>query len=201
MCDYSVLVDGQAKVFLGGPPLVKMATGEDADDEALGGAEMHSRVSGLSDYFATDERDAIRLGRQIVARLNWRKLGPPPARGPRPPRYDPEEILGIVPTDLKVPFDPREVLARIVDGSRVRRVQAALRHLAGHRLGARPRLSGRRAGQPPRRAVQRGGQEGRRVHPARQPDRHPAAVPAEHHRLHGRHRRTSRAGSSRTAPR
>ncbi|GAA4833213.1 carboxyl transferase domain-containing protein [Actinomycetospora corticicola] len=117
MCDYAVLVDKAAKVFLGGPPLVKMATGETADDEALGGAEMHSRVSGLSDYFATDERDAIRLGREIVSRFHWRKLGPAPAALVEPPRYDPEEILGLLPPDPKVPFDPREVLARTVDGS------------------------------------------------------------------------------------
>jgi acetyl-CoA carboxylase carboxyltransferase component len=117
MCDYSVMVDRQAKVFLGGPPLVKMATGEESDDESLGGASMHSRVSGLSDYFATDERDAIRIGRDIVARFNWRKLGPPPASDPVPPRYDPDEILGVVSADVKVPFDPREVLARTVDGS------------------------------------------------------------------------------------
>src|SRR6476469_6179702 len=116
MCDYSVLVDGQAKVFLGGPPLVKMATGEESDDESLGGAGMHSRVSGLSDYFAVDELDAIRLGRDIVARINWRKHGPPP--GPAAdPRYDPDEILGVVSADVKVPLDPREVLARVVDGS------------------------------------------------------------------------------------
>jgi acetyl-CoA carboxylase carboxyltransferase component len=118
MCDYSVLVDQQAKVFLGGPPLVKMATGENADDESLGGADMHSRVSGVADYFAVDELDCIRLGRQIVADLNWRKLGPRP-RGPvEEPRYDPEELLGIVSADFRVPFDPREVIARIVDGSR-----------------------------------------------------------------------------------
>jgi acetyl-CoA carboxylase carboxyltransferase component len=117
MCDYSVLVDHAAKVFLGGPPLVKMATGETADDESLGGAEMHSRVSGLSDYFATDEHDAIRLGREIVARFHWRKLGPPPSRHAPEPRYDPEEILGVIPPDPKVPFDPREILARTVDGS------------------------------------------------------------------------------------
>src|SRR5580693_564630 len=116
MCDYAVLVDGQAKVFLGGPPLVKMATGEESDDESLGGAEMHSRVSGLSDYFAVDEHDAIRIGRDIMARINWRKQGPPP--GPAaPPRYDPDEILGIVSADVKVPFDPREILARVVDSS------------------------------------------------------------------------------------
>ena len=118
MCDYSVLVDGQAKVFLGGPPLVKMATGEDADDEELGGAQMHSRVSGLADYFATDERDAIRLGRRIVSELNWRKLGPSPALPADEPVYDAEELLGIAPADIRVPFDPREVLARVVDGSR-----------------------------------------------------------------------------------
>ena len=116
MCDYAVLVDRQAKVFLGGPPLVRMATGEEADDESLGGAEMHSRVSGLSDYFAVDEYDAIRIGRDIMARINWRKQGPPP--GPvTGPRYDPDEILGIVSADAKVPFDPREILARVVDDS------------------------------------------------------------------------------------
>ncbi len=116
MCDYAVLVDRQAKVFLGGPPLVKMATGEEADDESLGGAEMHSRVSGLSDYFAVDEYDAIRIGREIMARINWRKQGPPPGPATEP-RYDPDEILGIVSADVKVPFDPREVLARVVDDS------------------------------------------------------------------------------------
>jgi acyl-CoA carboxylase subunit beta len=118
MCDYSVLVDGQAKVFLGGPPLVKMATGEDSDDEALGGAEMHSRISGLSDQFAVDEVDCIRIGRRIVAELNWRKLGPAPAQPPDPPAFDAEELLGIASADFRVPFDPREVLARVVDGSR-----------------------------------------------------------------------------------
>ena len=118
MCDYSVLVDGQAKVFLGGPPLVKMATGEDADDEQLGGAEMHSRVSGLADHFAVDELDCLRLGRQIVSELNWRKAGPGPTRPVDPPAYDPDELLGIASGDMRVPFDPRDVLARVLDGSR-----------------------------------------------------------------------------------
>jgi acyl-CoA carboxylase subunit beta len=118
MCDYAVLVDRQAKVFLGGPPLVKMATGEDADDEELGGARMHSQVSGLSDYFATDDRDAIRIGRRIVSELNWRKLGPPPSLPADEPVHDPEDLLGIAPADIRVPFDPRDVLARVVDGSR-----------------------------------------------------------------------------------
>ena len=117
MCDYAVLVDQQAKVFLGGPPLVKMATGEDADDESLGGADMHSRVSGLADYFATDELDCIRIGRQIVADLHWRKLGPKPSSSVDEPLYDPDELLGIVSADFRVPFDPREVIARVADGS------------------------------------------------------------------------------------
>ncbi|TMR32209.1 acyl-CoA carboxylase subunit beta [Actinomadura geliboluensis] len=117
MCDYVVMVKERAKVFLGGPPLVKMATGEEADDEELGGAEMHARASGLADYMAADEADALRLGRQIVRNLNHRKLGPAP--GPvEEPLYDAEELAGIVPEDLKVPFDPREVIARIADGSR-----------------------------------------------------------------------------------
>jgi acyl-CoA carboxylase subunit beta len=117
MSDYVVMVDGSAKVFLAGPPLVKMATGEDADDESLGGAGMHARTSGLADYFAVDERDAIRLGRQIVSRLNWKKLGPAPAASYEEPLFDADELLEIVPGDLKVPFDPREVIARVVDGS------------------------------------------------------------------------------------
>src|SRR6204780_943319 len=118
MCDYAVLDDGQAKVFLGGPPLVKMATGEDADDEQLGGARMHSEVSGLSDQFAVDERDCLRIGREIVADLGWRKLGPGPSRPPDEPLYDREELLGLTPADFRIPVDPREILARIVDGSR-----------------------------------------------------------------------------------
>lgn len=117
MSDYVVMVDGGAKVFLGGPPLVKMATGEESDDESLGGARMHATTSGLADYLAADEHDAIALGRQIMRRLNWRKHGPAPAQDFAEPVFDPEELLGIVPTDLKLPFDPREVIARIVDGS------------------------------------------------------------------------------------
>ena len=100
MSDYTVFVDRRAQVFLGGPPLVKMAIDEDADEETLGGAEMHSRVSGLSDHLAVDEVDAIRLGRQIIRRLNWRKLGPPPAATVARPVLDPEELIGVAPVDV-----------------------------------------------------------------------------------------------------
>jgi acetyl-CoA carboxylase carboxyltransferase component len=116
MSDHVVMIKERSKVFLAGPPLVKMATGEESDDESLGGAEMHSRTSGLGDYLAVDELDAIRIGRRIVARLNWHKQGPTPAPV-MPPRYDENELIGIVPADLRIPFDPREVIARIVDDS------------------------------------------------------------------------------------
>ncbi len=118
MSDHVVMIKEQSQVFLGGPPLVKMATGEDADEESLGGGEMHARTSGLADHLAEDEVDAIRITRQIVSRLNWRKLGPGPSQPADEPLYDAEELLGIVPTDLKQPFDPRDVIARLVDGSR-----------------------------------------------------------------------------------
>lgn len=116
MSDHVVMIRERSKVFLAGPPLVKMATGEESDDESLGGAEMHARTSGLGDYLADDETDAIRIGRRIVARLNWRKQGPAPAPVVEP-AHDPRELLGIVGADLRIPFDPREVIARFVDGS------------------------------------------------------------------------------------
>jgi acetyl-CoA carboxylase carboxyltransferase component len=118
MSDYVVMVQNQAQVYLAGPPLVKMATGEDTDHEELGGAEMHSRISGVSDYLARDEHDAIRIGREIVAHLDWTKAARPRSRVIEPPKYDAEELLGIASPDVKVPYDAREVIARIVDGSR-----------------------------------------------------------------------------------
>jgi acetyl-CoA carboxylase carboxyltransferase component len=117
MSDYVVMVKGGAKVFLAGPPLVKMATNEETDEETLGGAEMHSRISGVSDYLAEDERDAIRLGREIIAHLNWRKLGQAKMQAPEEPAYDPDELLGIGSIELRKPFEVREVIARIADGS------------------------------------------------------------------------------------
>jgi len=97
---------------------VKMATGEDADEENLGGAEMHTQISGLGDYLAENELDGIRMCRELVAHLNWRKKGPGATMPNDEPIHDPEELLGIVAKDLRTPFDMREVIARIVDGSR-----------------------------------------------------------------------------------
>jgi acetyl-CoA carboxylase carboxyltransferase component len=118
MSDYVVMVRQQAQVYLAGPPLVRMATGEETDHESLGGAEMHSSVSGVSDYLAEDEHDAIRLAREIMAHLNWKKTGPPPRPDVEAPRYDPDELLGIASADTRVAYDSREVIARVVDGSR-----------------------------------------------------------------------------------
>jgi len=118
MSDHVVMIDGASKVFLAGPPLVKMATGEEADEESLGGASMHARTSGSADHLATDELDALRLGRQVVRNLHHRKHGPGPSRPADPPLRDPDGLLDLAPADLKQPLDPREVLAHVVDGSR-----------------------------------------------------------------------------------
>jgi acetyl-CoA carboxylase carboxyltransferase component len=122
LSDHTVLQRGSAKVFLGGPPLVKMAINEDADEEELGGAEMHARRSGLADHLAVDERDALRLGRQIVRRLNYPQLTPPRMHA-APPAYDPDELIGVAPADLSMPYDVREVIARVVDGSELDEVK------------------------------------------------------------------------------
>lgn len=121
MSDYTVMVKNQAKVFLAGPPLVKMATNEITDEETLGGAAMHSRTSGVSDYLAQDEKDALRLAREILETFHEAGMGQPSEQFPQnevvEPLYPAEEILGIVPDDLKIPFDIRELIARVVDGS------------------------------------------------------------------------------------
>ncbi len=124
LSDYNIVVENQSKIFLGGPPLVKMATGEESDDETLGGARLHAEVSGLGDYLATDEMDAIRMCREVISHLDI----PKPDRGPSfvadPPVHDPEELLGLVSPDLRQPFDMREVIARVVDGSRFEEYKA-----------------------------------------------------------------------------
>ncbi len=120
MSDYTVFVRGQATAYLGGPPLVKMAIGEEVDDETLGGAEMHATVSGLADYLAEDDRDGVRIGRFILSQLQQPKPAAALARRqtPEPPAYDPDELLGVIPADGRIPFDIREIIARLVDSSR-----------------------------------------------------------------------------------
>ncbi|HEY3743795.1 MAG TPA: carboxyl transferase domain-containing protein [Bryobacteraceae bacterium] len=119
MSDYVIMVKRRAQVFLAGPPLVKMATGEVVDEESLGGAEMHSRVSGLSDYLAEDEVDAIRQAREIVSFYNFSKPATPADSTVfDEPLYAADELLGIASSDLRIPFEVRDVIARVVDGSR-----------------------------------------------------------------------------------
>jgi acetyl-CoA carboxylase carboxyltransferase component len=123
MSDYTVMVKGQAKVFLAGPPLVKMATNEITDDESLGGAEMHSKVSGVSDYLAQNEADGIRLAREIISFIDSDDAFVP-TKEIEEPKYSAEEILGIVNPDTKIPYDIREIIARITDGSRFHEFKA-----------------------------------------------------------------------------
>ena len=118
LSDYIVMVRGRTRAFLAGPPLLKAATGEIATEEELGGADMHTHVSGLGDYLAEDDRDALRIAREIIAMLDWDKTMPKGApRAFKPPRYDADDLIGIMPADHKRPVDMREVIARIVDDS------------------------------------------------------------------------------------
>ncbi|GGF52439.1 propionyl-CoA carboxylase [Azorhizobium oxalatiphilum] len=125
LSDYSVIVRGTGAVFLGGPPLVKAATGEEVTVEELGGADMHTSVSGTCDYPAASEDQAIHMGREIVAQWDRAPKWACQRETPEPPLYDPQEIYGIVPDDIKKQFDMREIIARIVDGSRFHEYQPA----------------------------------------------------------------------------
>ncbi len=114
LSDYVIMVRGRAKAFLAGPPLLKAATGEIATDEELGGALMHTQVSGLGEYLAEDDSDGVRLAREVLSRLDWRNSNLP---GGKPPRYPADELLGVMPQDYKKPVDMREAIARFVDDS------------------------------------------------------------------------------------
>ena len=116
--DYNIFIREQSKVALGGPPLVKMATGEESDAEAIGGAQLHAEQSGLADYLAENEMDALRLCREVISHLDWKKREPIPNYISEKPLYDDEELLGIIDRDLRQPVDIREIISRIVDGSR-----------------------------------------------------------------------------------
>jgi 3-methylcrotonyl-CoA carboxylase beta subunit len=125
MSDETVIVRGTGTIFLGGPPLVKAATGEEVSAEELGGADVHSRVSGVTDHYAVSDEHALALARQIVRNLSRRKPDPPWDVLPtEEPLYDPEELYGIVPTDFSKGYDVRELIARLVDGSRLHEFKA-----------------------------------------------------------------------------
>jgi len=118
MSDYNIMVRGKAKVFLGGPPLVKAATGEDATDEELGGAEMHAHLAGTAEYLVEDDADAVARAREVVGRLNYnRDTAPDWGRKYDAPLYDTDDLCGLVPVDYRKPYEVRELIARLVDGS------------------------------------------------------------------------------------
>jgi acetyl-CoA carboxylase carboxyltransferase component len=143
MSDETVIVKGQGTIFLGGPPLVKAATGEEVTAEELGGADVHTRISGVADHFANDDAQALAIVREIVANLHlelprqWDRLEP------RPPKYEPREIYGVIPADSRVGYDVREVVARIVDASEFHEFKSrygttlvcGFAHIEGHPIG------------------------------------------------------------------
>jgi len=117
MSDETIMVREQATIFLAGPPLVKAATGEVVTAEELGGADTHCRISGVADHYAEDDNHALAIARRCVANLNWKKLGELQTRPVRAPLYDCQELYGVIPADAKQPFDVREIISRLVDGS------------------------------------------------------------------------------------
>jgi 3-methylcrotonyl-CoA carboxylase beta subunit len=142
MCDETIIVRDQGTIFLGGPPLVEAATGEKVDAETLGGGDVHTRLSGVADHLAENDEDALAKARRIVAQL---PLGPDtrPAQAPVPPRYGAEELYGVMPPDTRTPYDVREILARLLDGSEFDEFKAryaetlvcGVGHIHGHRVG------------------------------------------------------------------
>jgi len=124
MSDEAVIVRNQGTIFLGGPPLVRAATGEEVTAEELGGGDVHTRISGVADHLAEDDAHALEMGRDILAHLGPPARAPLALRAPEPPRYDPAEIPGILPRDLRTPYEVREVIARLVDGSRFHEFKA-----------------------------------------------------------------------------
>ena len=184
MSDETIIVKGTGTIFLGGPPLVKAATGEEVTAQDLGGADVHTQLSGVADYLADDDDHAIRQLRTIVSTLNVPKAFPADRTTPEDPAYDPKELYGIVSADVRRPYDVREVIARIVDGSRFDEFKArygttlvtGFARLDGFLVGHR---------REQRRAVLRVGAQGDALHRAVQFPEHPADFPAERHRIHG----------------
>ena len=143
MSDESIIVKNQGTIFLGGPPLVKAATGEVVSVEDLGGGDVHTRISGVCDHLAENDHHALAIARDIVGNLNWQKTVTLNLATPEAPLYDPAELLGVIPSDTKKPYDVREVIARLVDGSRFDEFKArygatlvtGFAHLHGYPIG------------------------------------------------------------------
>jgi 3-methylcrotonyl-CoA carboxylase beta subunit len=143
MCDESVIVREQGTIFLGGPPLVKAATGEEVSAEELGGGDLHTRRSGVADHLARDDGEALAIVRSIVSTLPEKRSAPWDLARPEPPAIDPATLTGAVPVDIRTPYDPREIIARVVDGSRFHEFKArygttlvcGFAHIHGHPVG------------------------------------------------------------------
>ena len=143
MSDESIIVKGNGTIFLAGPPLVKAATGEVVTAEELGGAEVHTVQSGVADHFAEDESEALRMVRNVVENLGPRTLAPAATQEPEPPAHDIEDLLGLIPSDNRTPIDVREIISRVVDGSRFHEFKSrygttlicGFAHIHGHKVG------------------------------------------------------------------
>ena len=194
MSDESIIVKGNGTIFLGGPPLVKAATGEDVTAEDLGGADVHCRKSGVTDHYADSEEHALALVRDLVRRARAPRARPA-ARRPRPTSrcLPPTEIGGVLPRSTRIPYDVREVIARLVDGSRFQEFKALYGTTLVTGLRADPRLR-RRDRREQRHPLLGVVAQGRALHRAVRVPEDPAALPPEHHRLHGRARRTRSGG-------
>ena len=185
MSDESIIVKNQGTIFLGGPPLVKAATGEVVSAEDLGGGDVHTRLSGVVDHLAQNDAHALGIARSIVGNLNRAQAAcRSRCSEPKPPRYDAKSMYGVIPVDTRKPFDVREVIARIVDDSAFDEFKARygttlvtrLRAYLGHPVGI---IANNGI------LFSRVGAQGRALHRAVLPAQDSAGVPAEHHRLHG----------------
>ena len=184
MSDVTIIVREQGTIFLAGPPLVKSATGEVVTAEELGGGDVHTRLSGVADYLAEDDAHALALAREAIRGLNRSRPQTVQWQSPEEPAYDPDEILGVVPADLKTPYDIRLLIMRLVDGSRFDEFKARYGETL---LWLRPRHGHARGHHRQQwRSVLRGGGQGRALRRAVLAAADPAGVPAEHHRFHGR---------------
>ena len=143
MSDESIIVKGNGTIFLAGPPLVKAATGEEVTAEELGGADVHTAQSGVADHFAEDENEALRMVRNVIENLGPAEKTPAAMAAPEPPAHDVEDLLGLIPADNRTPVDVRELIARVVDGSRFHEFKSrygttlvcGFAHIHGHKVG------------------------------------------------------------------